>query len=208
MGIFLKILKISTDMEIHIEDRYVSMFQEIVGMSPSQAKSAFHDIIQEAKEESLKEDSPDLPENVGGFLLEKKSSDEKIRSILAKKRNEGVRDQDIRWWFNMHDLERRILLKVDDVSMRSLFTKLREQDGLSEDEAAKGIRKGYPVFGDPDDTSHSTGEDRPLPYELKNRINIFVQKRLQKDPEKFKKEIEESSTFNALVREEVKKGNV
>jgi len=208
MGIFLKILKISTDMEIHIEDRYVSMFQEIVGMSPSQAKSAFHDIIQEAKEESLKEDSPDLPENVGGFLLEKKSSDEKIRSILAKKRNEGVRDQDIRWWFNMHDLERRILLKVDDVSMRSLFTKLREQDGLSEDEAAKGIRKGYPVFGDPDDTSHSTGEDRPLPYELKNRINIFVQKRLQKDPEKFKKQIEESSTFNALVREEVKKGNV
>jgi len=201
MGIFLKILKISTDMEIHIEDRYVSMFQEIVGMSPSQAKSAFHDIIQEAKEESLKEDSPDLPENVGGFLLEKKS-------ILAKKRNEGVRDQDIRWWFNMHDLERRILLKVDDVSMRSLFTKLREQDGLSEDEAAKGIRKGYPVFGDPDDTSHSTGEDRPLPYELKNRINIFVQKRLQKDPEKFKKQIEESSTFNALVREEVKKGNV
>jgi hypothetical protein len=208
MGIFLKILKISTDMEIHIEDRYVSMFQEIVGMSPSQAKSAFRDIIQEAKEESLKEDSPDLPENVGDFLLEKKSSDEKIRSILAKKRNEGVRDQDIRWWFNMHDLERRILLKVDDVSMRSLFTKLREQDGLSENEAAKGIRKGYPVFGDPDDTSHSTGEDRPLPYELKNRINIFVQKRLQKDPEKFKKQIEESSTFNALVREEVKKGNV
>ena len=208
MGIFLKILKISTDMEKHIEDRYVSMFQEIVGMSPSQAKSAFRDIIQEAKEESLKEDSPDLPENVGDFLLEKKSSDEKIRSILAKKRNEGIRDQDIRWWFNMHDLERRILLKVDDVSMRSLFTKLREQGGLSENEAAKGIRKGYPVFGDPDDTSHSTGEDRPLPYELKNRINIFVQKRLQKDPEKFKKQIEESSTFNALVREEVKKGNI
>ena len=108
----------------------------------------------------------------------------------------------------MHDLERRILLKVDDVSIHSLFTKLREQDGLSEDEAAKGMRKGYPLFGDPDDTSHATGEDRPLPYELKNRINIFVQKRLQKDPEKFKKEIKESSTFNALVREEVKKGNL
>jgi hypothetical protein len=179
-----------------------------MGMSPSQTKSALHDIIQDAKKESLREESPDLPENVGDFILEKESSDEKLRFILAKKRNEGVRDQDIRWWFNMHDLERRILLKVDDVSMRSLFAKLREQDGLSEDEAAKGMRKGYPVFGDPDDTSHATGEDRPLPYELKNRINIFVQKRMQKDPEEFKKEIEESSTFNALVREEVKKGNV
>jgi len=70
------------------------------------------------------------------------------------------------------------------------------------------MRKRYPLFGDPDDTSQSTGEDRPLPYELKNRINIFVQKRLQKDPETFKNEIEGSSTFNALVREEVKKGNV
>jgi len=208
MGIFLKILEISTDKEKLIEDRYISIFQEIVGMSPSQAKSAFRDIIQEAKEESLKEDTSELPQNVGDFLLEKEFSDEKIRSILAKKRNEGVRDKDIRWWFNMHDLERRILLKVDDVSKRSLFTKLREQDGLSEDEAAKGMRKGYPLFGDPDDTSHATGEDRPLPYEVKNRINIFVQKRLQKDPEKFKKEIEESSTFNALVREEVKKGNL
>jgi len=205
---FLKILEISTDMEKLIEDRYISIFQEIAGMSPSQAKSDFRDIIQEAKKESLKEDSSDIPENVGDFILEKESSDEKIRFILAKKRNEGVRDQDIRWWFNMHDLERRILLKVDDVSIRSLFTKLIEQDGLSEDEAAKGMRKGYPVFGDPDDTSHSTGEDRPLPYELKNRINVFVQKRLQKDPETLKKEIEESSTFNALVREEVKKGNI
>jgi hypothetical protein len=204
---FLKILEISTDMEKHIEDRYVFIFQEIVGMSPSQAKSAFQDIIQEAKKEYLKEGSPDLPENIGDFILAKESSDEKIRSIVAKKRNEGVRDQDIRWWFNMRDLETRILLKVDDISIRSLFAKLREH-GLSQDEAAKEMRKRYPIFGDPDDTSQSTGEDKPLPYELKNRINIFVQKRLQKDPETFKKEIEESSTFNALVREEVKKGNV
>ena len=207
MGKFLKVLEISTDMEKHIRDRYVFVFQEIVGMSPSQAKSAFHNIVQDAKKESLKEDFSGLSENVGDFILAKESSDEKIRSVVAKKRNEGVRDQDIRWWFNMRDLETKILLKVDDISIRSLFAKLREQ-GLSEDEAEKEMRKRYPIFGDPDDTSQSTGEDRPLPYELKNRINIFVQKRLQKDPETFKNEIEGSSTFNALVREEVKKGNV
>jgi len=205
--IFSKIYKTSTDFKKHIEDRYVFIFQEIVGMSPSQAKSVFHNIVQEAKKESLKEYSSGLSENVGDFILAKELSDEKIRSIVAKKRNEGVRDQDIRWWFNMRDLEIRILLKVDDISIHSLFDKLREH-GLSEDDAAKEIRKRYPLFGDPDDTSQSTGEDRPLPYELKNRINIFVQKRLQKDPETFKNEIEGSSTFNALVREEVKKGNV
>lgn len=208
MGMFSKVLKTSTDMEKQIEDRYIPMFLEIVGMSPSQAKSAFHDIIEEAKEESLKEDSADLPQNVGDFLLEKEATDETIRSILAVKRREGVRDQDIRWWFNMHDFERKILLKSDDVSTRSLFTKLRERDGLSEDEAAKEVRKRYPLFGDPDDTAYASGEDRPLPYELKGRIDNYVEKRIHTDPETFKKEIQGSSTFNAFIREEVKKGKI
>ena len=123
---FLKVLEISTDMEKHIEDQYIFIFHEIVGMSTSQAKSVFHNIFQDAKKESLEKDSSGLSENVGDFILEKESSDEKIRSIVAKKRNEGVRDQDIRWWFNMRDLERRILLKVDDVNICGLFTQLKE----------------------------------------------------------------------------------
>jgi len=208
MGIFSKVFKTSRDMEEQIEDRYVSMLQETLGISPSQAKSAFRDIIEEAKEESLKEETADLPRNVGDFLLEKESSDEKIRSILAKKRSEGVGDQDIRWWFNMGDLERRILLKVDDINRHALFAKLREEGGLGADEAAKGVRRRYPLFGDPDDTAYASGEDRPLPYELKGRIDNYVEKRLHSDPETFKKEIEGPSTFNALIREELKKGNV
>ena len=108
----------------------------------------------------------------------------------------------------MDDLERKILLKLDDVTRHALFTKLREEDGLSEGEAAEGVRKSYPVFGNPDDTTVVTGEDRPLPYELKERIRSFVKKRMQRDPEAFKKEIKGSSTFNALIRREVKKGNI
>ena len=208
MGMCSTAFETPTDMEKQIQDQYVPVCQIILGMSPLQAKTSIRDIIEEAKEESLKEDTPELPQNMGDFLLEKESSDEKTRSILAKKRNEGVRDQDIKWWFNMHDFERRILLKVDDVNRHALFAKLREEDGLSEDEAAKGVRRGCPLFGDPDDTTHSTGEDRPLPYELKDRIRSYVEKRMQTDPETFKKEIELSSTFNALIREEVRKGNV
>ena len=63
-------------------------------------------------------------------------------------------------------------------------------------------------MGNPDDTAHTTKDDRPLPYELKDRINIYVEKRRQSDPNKFRKEIEQSSTFNALVRKEIKKGNI
>jgi hypothetical protein len=208
VGMWSTAFEAPTAMEKQVQDQYVSIFQKILGISPSQAKAGIRDIIEEAKEESLKEDTSDLPQNVGDFLLEKESSDEKIRSILAKKRREGVRDQDIKWWFNMHDFEIRILLKVDDMNKHALFAKFRKEDGLSEDKAANGVRKSYPLFGDPDDTTHTTGEDRPLPYELKDRINRYVVERMQTDPETFKKEIEQSSTFNALIREEVRKGNI
>jgi hypothetical protein len=69
--------------------------------------------------------------------------------------------------------------------------------------AAKKVRKFHPMYGDPDDTMHTKGDDRPLPYELKNRINIYIEKRAQKDPDKYKKEIENSSTFNSLIRREI-----
>jgi hypothetical protein len=191
-----------------IQDQYVTMFQMVMSMTPSQAKSTIGDIIEEAKEESLKEGASRLPVNVGDFLLENESRDKKIKSILAPKRNEGVRDQDIRWWFNMDDLQRTILLRIDEVTRHALFIRLRKEEALSEDEAAKRVRKAYPVFGDPGDTRLATGEDRPLPYELKDRINSYVIKRMQTNPEAFKKEIQRSSTFNALVRGELRKGDI
>jgi len=106
----------------------------------------------------------------------------------------------------MHDLEKRMMVEVDKWSGFALFSKLRE-NGLNEEEAGKRVKKSRPIFGDPDD-AHVTGEDRPLPHELRNRINIYVEKRSQADPEKLKKEIAESSSFNALIRKEIRKGNV
>jgi hypothetical protein len=65
-----------------------------------------------------------------------------------------------------------------------------------------------PPFTDPDNTTYTKGDDRPLPCELKNRIDIYIEKRAQTDPEKYKKEIEQSSTFNALIRKEIRAGNI
>jgi len=48
----------------------------------------------------------------------------------------------------------------------------------------------------------------PLPFELKDRINIYIEKRAKSDPEKYKKDIESSSTFNALVRKEIQGGHI
>jgi hypothetical protein len=138
MGIFSKLFRTSSDIEKQLEDLYVPMFQTMMGISTSQARRTFRNMLREAKRESLKEGTSNLPQNFGDILLEKESTDEKIKSMLTRKGEEGVKDEDIRWWWNMHDLERRMMLKVDEMSRLALFIKLRKEEGLSEKEAAKG----------------------------------------------------------------------
>ena len=196
------------DIEKKLEHIYVPQFQEQMGMSSSQAKSTFRTLLEKAKKESLEEGTLDLPQNFGDILLEEESTDKEAKSYLAKVRKEGVKNEDIRWWWNMHDLERRMVTTADEWFQHALYLKLIEEDGLSRNEAAKRIRKFYPIYGDPDDTSVMTGEDRPLPIELKLRVNIYMTRSRQTDSKQFIKDLEESSSFNALIRREIKKGGL
>jgi hypothetical protein len=196
-----------SDIEKKLEDVYAHKFQWIVGMSPSQAKRAFRDLLKNAREESLEEGTSNLPLNFGEILLEKESTDEKIKSWLAMKRNEGVRDEDIREWWNMHDLERRILLGFDHMTRFSQLSRLGWGDQPYEGRIATA-GKFLPIYGDPNEPSYTAGDDRPLPYELKNRVNRYLEIRIQTDPIEFRKEVEKSSTLNALIRREIKRGTL
>lgn len=202
MKIFSKLFDSSSDIENQLEEQNLSMFQRMMGMSLSQAKNFFRDMLEQAKEESIKEGTDNLPQNFGDILLEKESTDDETKVMLAKKREEGVRDEDIRWWWSLNDLERRIMLKVDDIHRGALYMDSIEK-GLSEDESASRVRKYHPMYGNPDDISNTNGDDRPLPYELKDRVNNYIEKRVQNDIEEYKKEFEESSTFNSFVRKEI-----
>jgi len=208
MGIFSKLFGSSSDIEKQLEEHYVPIFKTMMNMPPSQAKSTFRHLLKQGKEAALEQGTLNLPQNFGDILLERESHDEKLKAVLAKKRADGVRDEDIRWWGNMYELERQMMIQVDTLSRFALFLKLTKEDGFSEDEATRKVRKSFPMFGVPDDTSETTDEDRPLPYELKDRINIYIEKMSQTNSEQFKKEIERSSTFNAFIRKEVKKGNI
>lgn len=207
MGIFSKLFSQSLEFERQLEKEYILMLQQI-GMSSSQAVSTVHEMLDQAKKESRQEKMSDLPQKFGIFLLENEVTNDKIKKMLAKRRKEGVKDEDIRWWWNMHDLERRMMLKFDDISRLSLYKSLREEDGFNENEAAKEVKKWFPIYGDPDDTTHDIGDDRPLPEELKNRINIYIEKMYAIDPEKYKQKIINYSSFNALVRYEIRDGKL
>ena len=198
-----QLLKLSIQM-------YIAM-----GFSPKKAESECRGLLDQCIEESKKEGLYCLPKNIGDIILGDAENDdqtidtlvEKIRKDLPKKKAEGVRDEDIRWWWNLNDVERRMMIRTDEIFILGSFTDAIMQ-GLSGKEAGKKVRKYHPIYGDPEDTTHAKGDDRPLPYELKDRINIYIEKRVENDLEQFKKEIEESSTFNALIRKEIKAGRI
>lgn len=79
------------------------------------------------------------------------------------------------------------------------------KEGLNPDEAAARVRKIFPMYGNPRDESVTTGDNRPLPPELRGRIDRWRKKygatQLQQRSATF-------DTFNAFVRAEIRKGNV
>jgi len=193
----------------------------MMGGSSAEAKKMAGVMLDLAIEESKKEGTYYLPQNLGDIILGDAGSDnptikkiaESIRQKLPKKKAEGVKDEDIRWWWNLNDIERRIMLQVDDNIRGGTFIfELKKSNESSKEKAAekaaRKVRKFHPFYGDPDDTTHTTGEDRPLPYELKDRINIYIEKRVGDNSEKYKNEVEQSSSFNALIRKEIKAGNI
>ncbi len=187
--------------EKELLDLYSTEFENIGIPEPSKMAG---NLLDEAIKESKK---INLPVNAGDSLLDKEKNNESTHNLLEKKRREGVRDEDIRWWWNSSDLERMMMLKVDEFHRLALHIKCRE-DGLSAEQSANQVRKFHPIYGNPEETTHTDGDDGPLPEELKNRINIYIERKPQTDPEKYKDEIEQSTTFNALIRKELKKNNL
>ncbi len=185
---------------------YENLLQTILGMPSSVAKKTARDMLKRANKESLSEGTANFPMNLGDELLRNEVTDEQIKFLLKEKRNEGVRDEDIRWWWNMNDIERRMTLIFDDMFKHTQRLKLINEFGLKEADAMSTLRKKYPIFGTPDDNSQYDGEDRPLPHELIDRVNKYLEK--IKEKEQLNKEAEKFSSLNAFIRKEMRKGNL
>jgi hypothetical protein len=177
-------------------------------VSEAEAKNIIDEIIQQAHEEALKDGTLNLPANFSEILLQKEPFDAAVKGMLAKKRHEGVRDDDIRWWWNMDDIERRMIIKLDTISNNDEIQKFIDEYGFREEEAKIIVRKTRPIFGDLNDFSGATGDDLPLPYELIGRINNYIRKILQENPDRYRNELKHSSTFNAFLRREIREGNL
>lgn len=199
----------------------LSLFYNVTcGMSLSEARKLAKQAVDTAISESKKEGDYYLPHNLGDILLGDagahnaavKKIAEILREKLPSKREEGVRDEDIRWWHNLNVIWRRIILKQDQIARGAMFANELNL-GKTRESALANTLKCQPIYGDPDGTDQrpiflSPGDDRPLPIELHDRIDRYIEKRATTDPEKYREELKQCSTFNALVRKEIRAGNL
>lgn len=187
-----------------IKMQYTAMLQQYAHIPKGEAKEIVKNIIKQAQKNLSKDGY--LPKNYGDYLLKNKSTDDWIKDLLTKKRADGVTDEDIRWLWNMDNLEREVLGEWDQYNIAVMYSKFIEEDGLSKEEALKKVKKARPVYGigSPEEKT----KDNPLPFELKNRVNNYIDKRAMIDPEQLKKEMNEAITCNDFIRREIKNGNI
>lgn len=197
-----------SDSTQELENMYINMLQSVLGMSLPEAERTFRDMLKEAHDESVRGKNDRLPQNYGDYLLKMETADENIKSMLSARRKEGVRDDDIQCWWNMNEIERKLTAKFDAMLRQSQLTELMRNSGLTEEDATSIIKKNYPVFGMDDNASLTNDEDRDLPFELMERVNHYIENSFRKEPEKLNKAIESSSSLNALIRREIKRGNI
>lgn len=196
MGIF------SSSKEDQLKDVYTKTFIDI-GMPPATAFNTTKELLKLAKESLEKSNEDRFSGNFGDIIL----NDLHFKNSLEMSHREGVRDEDIRQWFNMDPLERHLIKQVDLYHISVMIAGLLGQ-GEDLDSAIKITKKYHARFGGSEDTTIDSEEDRPLPEELKFRIVSYIEKRVATDNDKYKKDLEASSSFNALIRKEIKKGNL
>jgi len=191
------------------------------GVAPGEANKTMREGLKDAIRESKQAGTYLLPANFGDIILGTTPTESSAVVVLAEavceelpaKEAEGVTGDDIRSWWNLNDVERRMIVKWDDFERVAYYRQAgrRGAEGDREQgsqDAAAQVRKRFPMYGDPQDTSHTSGDDRPLPLELKDRINAWLAEQAEYEPEKLESQIEAASSMNALLRSRIKAGRL
>ena len=99
MGFFSKY----NEIEKGLLETYSKLFAD---MNLPDSRKMAGDILDQCIENSKKEGHYGL-KSVGDTLLEKEKSSGQVNPNFESKRKEGVKNEDIRWWFNLNDVKDR-----------------------------------------------------------------------------------------------------
>jgi len=183
--------------ELELERQFIPIIMKDIA-SKEQAATIFKKLLKEAKEE-ITSDSH-VPVNLGDYLLKAEKSNDKVNSMIAKRRLFGVSDEEIRVWWNKDDLERGLIKKFSEFQRMAIFSMLKNQ-GMSSKAASEKVKMCFPTYGEKDLSQH-------LPYELKEKIDAYIYD-VFRSPEKAaiaKKEIEAAGSVNAYIVNKIDEG--
>lgn len=196
--------KSNQDLEKEIEELYSSFLLQI-GYSLEQAKEEIRKVIQDCKEEAKKDGWNNVPKDFGEWVINNyRLGNPRAKKIVEKARKDGATDEEIRKYWNLNEWERRLMIWYDNIFRTAAYEKAKDE-GLSPDKALIEVNKSISFFGDPDDTSKLSGDDRPLPFELKDRVNAYMMKYGYSLNHKISNKY---TTMNAFIRSEIKKGKI
>lgn len=199
----------ATEAEIRqkLEPEYVTMFQSVMGMSLGEAREAFEHLIAEAKKNSIEKKLGDVDAHK---LYSMAQTNDNVRWQLDWKAQQGVREEDFAWWWNMPDLERQVLLVSDTNNRNARYIALRES-GVSAEDAAADITTTIPILHEFLAKSQDhTSIHCPLPVELKARVVQFTEREMSEDPsgEQLGEKVLQAGSFNAVIRNGIREGSI
>jgi len=201
-------MKRSKALENALEVAYTQKYSAVTGVSKIMSKKFIKALLAQTIRESLSEGTYNLSPDYGQKFLDLAATDEYVAKELEKKRKEGVTDEELKKWWGISDLERRLLTKLDETNRTGLFLKFINFDRKSREEANALIIKFHPIYGDPADTSLFKDEDRPLPPELRDRVNRYAALTAAQSPEEQQELMDRFSSLNARIRHEIREGRL
>jgi len=110
-----------------------------------------------------------------------------------------IKDEDSNWWksISLDDLKK--LEKQDNITRMTMYSYLKDEQGLSDDDALNEVKKSVPMYYLTLEQRASKpfmdGDDAKLPYILKNRINHSIVPRLTKES------LDLTSSSHSLIRQ-------
>ncbi len=201
---FRKLFGPASNAESSIERRLINETVEaliIMGVPTSeQAKSQAQDLLDLAKKGLQDAGEDDIHEIGNGdkimALADRKPN---LRNYIEKLYRHGVRRDDFLSWHNLAKIEQSFMLTQDKTLMIAMYRSL-QSEGYSKEEALGLVTKAHVTYTADPKQIEQHNPDTFLPAELKLRVNEHRDHCLANDPERFKSELDNSSSFNSYIR--------
>ncbi len=179
---------------------YINTYTNTLGMDLRTAKKTAKINIIISKQIAINEGFYGLPPDYWKeiFKMEKENKDDYRTKRYKRARQDGVKDEDIVYFFETHPVERYMMNETQSlININAKITGLKE--GQSSEESTRFIRKNFPSYGDPlTELTYGGEEDRLLPHELIFKVNKNIFSYPISD--KLKDNLKKFSSFNAYVR--------